>query len=82
MTFLLIKLYGDFVDIYIFIFYTFVLFSITLVIMKVKVKSLNHVQLFLTPWTVAYQAPMSMGFSRQEYWQCVAISLFTIFSYI
>ena len=34
---------------------------------KVKVKSLNHVQLFVNPWTVAYQAPPSMGFSRQEY---------------
>ena len=33
-----------------------------------KVKSLSHVQLFVTPWTVAYQAPLSMGFSRQEYW--------------
>ena len=35
---------------------------------KVKVKSLSHVQLFGTPWTVAYQAPPSMGFSRQENW--------------
>ena len=35
---------------------------------KVKVKSLSHVQLFATLWTVAYQAPPSMGFSRQEYW--------------
>ena len=34
---------------------------------KVKVKSLSHVQLFATPWTAAYQAPPSMGFSRQEY---------------
>ena len=32
---------------------------------KVKVKSLSYVQLFGTPWTVAYQAPLSMGFSRQ-----------------
>ena len=31
-------------------------------------KLLNHVQLFVTPWTVAYQAPQSMQFSRQEYW--------------
>ena len=31
-------------------------------------KSLSHVRLFETPWTVAYQAPPSMGFSRQEYW--------------
>ena len=30
--------------------------------------SLSRVQLFATPWTVAYQAPPSMGFSRQEYW--------------
>ena len=34
----------------------------------VKVHLLSHVQLFVTPWTVAYQAPLSMGFSRQEYW--------------
>ena len=34
---------------------------------KVKLKSLSHVRLFATPWTVAYQAPLSMGFSRQEY---------------
>ena len=32
------------------------------------VKSLSCVQLFATPWTVAYQAPLSMEFSRQEYW--------------
>ena len=36
--------------------------------MKVKVKSLSLVRLFVTPWTVAYQAPPSVGFSRQEYW--------------
>ena len=36
--------------------------------MKVKVKSLSRVRLFATPRTVAYQAPPSMGFSRQEYW--------------
>ena len=35
---------------------------------KVKVKSLSRVWLFTTPWTAAYQAPPSMGFSRQEYW--------------
>ena len=33
-----------------------------------KVKSLSRVRLFGTPWTVAYQAPPSMEFSRQEYW--------------
>ena len=35
---------------------------------KVKVKSLSCVRLFATLWTVAYKAPPSMGFSRQEYW--------------
>ena len=39
--------------------------------MKVKVKSLSRVRLFATPWTVAHQAPPSMGFSRQEYWSGV-----------
>jgi len=34
----------------------------------VKVKSLSRVRLLVTPWTVAYQAPPSMRFSRQEYW--------------
>ena len=36
--------------------------------LKVKVKSLSHVQLFAIPWTIACQAPPSMGFSWQEYW--------------
>ena len=35
---------------------------------KVKVKLLSCVQLFATLWTVAYQASLSTGFSRQEYW--------------
>ena len=35
---------------------------------KVKVKSLSRVRLFATPWTVAYDAPLSIRFSRQEYW--------------
>ena len=34
---------------------------------EVKVKSLSRVRLFETPWTEAYQAPLSMGFFRQEY---------------
>ena len=34
-----------------------------------KVKSLSRVRLLATPWTAAYQAPPSMGFSRQEYWK-------------
>ena len=38
---------------------------------KVKVKSLSCVRLFVTLWTVAHQAPPSMGFSRQEYWSGV-----------
>ena len=33
-----------------------------------EVKSLSRVRLFATPWTIAHQAPLSMGFSRQEYW--------------
>ena len=33
-----------------------------------NVKSLSHVWLLVTPWTVAHQAPLSMGLSRQEYW--------------
>ena len=40
---------------------------------KVKVKLLSRVQLFTTPWTAAYQAPLSMGFSRQEYWSGVPL---------
>ena len=38
---------------------------------KVKVKSLSCARLLATPWTAAYQAPPSMGFSRQEYWSGV-----------
>ena len=41
---------------------------------KVKVKLLSRVRLFATPWTAAYQAPPSMGFSRQEYWSGVPLS--------
>ena len=40
---------------------------------KVKVKSLSRVQLLATPWTAAYQASPSMGFSRQEYWSGVPL---------
>ena len=39
-----------------------------------KVKSLSRVRLFVTPWSAAYQAPPSMGFSRQEYWSGGAIA--------
>ena len=41
---------------------------------KVKVKSLSPVRLCAIPWTAAYQAPLSMGVSRQEYWKETAIS--------
>ena len=40
---------------------------------KVKVKSLSCVWLLVTPWTAAYQAPPSMGFSKQEYWSGVPL---------
>ena len=40
---------------------------------KVKVKSLSLVRLLATPWTAAHQAPLSMGFSRQEYWSGVPL---------
>ena len=40
---------------------------------KVKVKSLSRVWVFATPWTAAYQAPPSMGFSRQGYWSGVPL---------
>ena len=39
-----------------------------------KVKLLSHVWLVVTPWTVAHQAPLSMGFSRQEYWSGLPFS--------
>ena len=40
---------------------------------KVKVKWLSHVWILATPWTAAYQAPPSIGFSRQEYWNRVPL---------
>ena len=36
--------------------------------LKCMLSHFSHVRLFVTPWTVAHQAPLSMGFSRQEYW--------------
>ena len=39
-----------------------------------KVKSLSRVRLFVTPWTTPYQAPLPMGFSKQEYWSGVPLS--------
>ena len=41
--------------------------------MKVKVKSLSRVRLLATPWTAAHQAPLSMGFARQEFWSGVPL---------
>ena len=41
--------------------------------MKVKAKSLSRVQPLATPWTAAYQAPPSMGLSKQEYWSGVPL---------
>ena len=40
---------------------------------KKKVKSLSRVRLLVTPWTAAHQAPLSVGFSRQEYWSGVLL---------
>ena len=37
-------------------------------------QSFSYVQLFMIPWTVAHQAPLSMGFSRQEYWHGLPFS--------
>ena len=42
--------------------------ALYILILEEEVKSLSRVRLFATPWTVAYQAPPAMGFSRQEYW--------------
>ena len=53
---------------------------------KVKVKSLSRVRLLVIPWTAAYQAPPSMGFSRQEYWSGVplpsSVSSFVDYNYV
>ena len=50
---------------------------------KVKVRSISRVWLLATPWTAAYQAPLSMGFSRQEYWSGVPLpSPSVILSYL
>ena len=46
---------------------------------KVQVKSLSRVQVLTTPWTAVCQAPVSMGFSRQEHWSGAPSPSFTIF---
>ena len=53
------------IDLYLLIFYIQIQYNTC---EKVKMKSLSSVQLFATPWTVAYQAPPSMGCSRKENW--------------
>ena len=45
---------------------------------KLKVKMLSRIRLFANPWTAAYQAPPSMGSSRQEYWNGVPLPFPTI----
>ena len=50
------------------IYFCFIDYAKAFDCVKMKVKSLSCIRLFGTPWTVAYQAPPSMGFSRQEYW--------------
>ena len=52
---------------------TFTVHSISIIIVCVC-ESLNHVWLFVSPWTVARQASLSMEFSRQKYWEWIAIS--------
>ena len=49
---------------------------------KVKLKSFSHAWLLVTPWTGAYQAPPSMGFSRQEYWSGVPLPHRTKWEYL
>ena len=66
--------------------------QITVILKNVKcseVKTLSRVRLFAIPWTVAYQDPPSMGFSRQEYWsglpfpspikKCTQVKIYMIF---
>ena len=45
--------------------------NVLLVFCVCALNHFSHVQLFATPWTVAHQAPLFMGFSRQEYWSGV-----------
>ena len=63
---------------HIFFPYTFVPICLFLYVLCFVVYSLSRVQLFTTPWTVAHQARLFLGFSRQEYWS--GLSTFLIFS--
>ena len=48
--------------------------ELMVIFLVVVVQPLSRVQLFTIPWTVACQAPLSMGFSRQEYWSGLSFS--------
>ena len=63
-----IPLFWDFLPISVTTEHTPVFTALLFTIARTWVQSLNRVRLFMTPWTVAHQAPLSMGFSRQEYW--------------
>ena len=62
------ELTGRYLILNIYTFNIYIIYICIYTITHMKVKSLSRVRLFATPWTVAYQAPPSMGFSRQEYW--------------
>ena len=49
---------------------------------KVKVKALSRVRVLATPWTEAYQAPPSMGFSRREYWHGLPLVVLDIHNFL
>ena len=49
---------------------------------KVKVKLFSRVRFLATPWTAAYQAPPSMGFSRQEYWSGLPLGAFKLWDFM
>ena len=57
----------------------FILQVISMVLWKVKVLVTQYRQIFVTPWTVACQAPLSMGLPRQEYWSGLPFLLQGIF---
>ena len=58
-----------------------IIYIIVLYTVKVKVKSLSRVRFFVTPWTAAYQAPPSLGFSRQEHWSGLPFPFPIIYKY-
>ena len=63
-----------FIYIYIYIYLNTHTHTHTHIPVVIVVQLLSHVQLFATPWTVALQAPLSMGFPRQEYWSGLPLS--------